>query len=157
MGWNKPAAQYERYLAEQREGRREVLVAFVEDGSAFAGYLTVVWQPDYPPLRAANVPEIQDLNVLPHLRRRGIASRLLDQAEQQATERGFDCMGIAAGMTPDYGAAQRLYVRRGYVPDGLGLTSHDRFVQYGDTVTVDDGLALHFTKQLIPLTAPRRK
>jgi hypothetical protein len=40
MGWNKPAAQYERYLAEQREGRREVLVAFVEDGSAFAGYLT---------------------------------------------------------------------------------------------------------------------
>ena len=84
MGWNKPAAQYERYLAEQREGRREVLVAFVEDGSAFAGYLTVVWQPDYPPLRAANVPEIQDLNVLPHLRRRGIASRLLDQAERRA-------------------------------------------------------------------------
>jgi hypothetical protein len=51
-------------------------------------------------------------------------------------------------MTPDYGPAQRLYVLRGYIPDGRGLASHDRIVEYGEPVPVDDNLVLHFTKAL---------
>src|SRR5438552_2058169 len=39
IGWNKPASQYARYLAEQEAGQRTVLVAFQED--AFVGYLTI--------------------------------------------------------------------------------------------------------------------
>ena len=35
IGWNKPAVQYERYLAEQTAGERDVLVALV-DGVARA-------------------------------------------------------------------------------------------------------------------------
>ena len=50
IGWNKPAAQYARYLAEQEQGTRHVLVAFVD--GAFAGYLTVVWRSDYPGFQA---------------------------------------------------------------------------------------------------------
>ena len=51
-------------------------------------------------------------------------------------------------MTGDYGAAQVLYVKRGYIPDACGISWKGDLCQYGDQVTVDDGLALYFTKQL---------
>ena len=147
IGWNKPASQYQRYLAEQEQGARVVPVAFVD--SVFAGYLTVVWQSNYPPFRAHNIPEIQDFNVLPHFRRQGIGTRLMEEAEKIVAQRS-STVGIGVGMTADYGAAQRLYVLRGYVPDGRGLVSDNGFLQYGNQVTVDDGLALYFTKTLSP-------
>jgi GNAT superfamily N-acetyltransferase len=152
IGWDKPASKYERYLAEQRRGERVVLVALVagsvgERDGRFAGYLTVVWRSGYPPFREAGIPEIVDFNVLPHLRRRGIGSRLMDEAEHVIAERSPEA-GIGVGMDPDYGPAQRLYVKRGYVPDGRGLYTDDRPVAWGETVTVDDGLVLHFTKRL---------
>ena len=56
--------------------------------------------------------------------------------------------GIGVGFDSDYGAAQRLYVLRGYVPDGNGGTSHGTQVKWGDSVTVDDDLVLYFTKTL---------
>jgi hypothetical protein len=43
---NKPASQYQRYLAEQEQARRSVLVAFGSDD--FCGYVTINWRPDYP-------------------------------------------------------------------------------------------------------------
>jgi GNAT superfamily N-acetyltransferase len=145
IGRDKSASQYERYLAEQQRGERVVLVAFWHD--SFAGYLTIVWQSGYTPFRDASIPEIVDFNVLPHLRRRGIGSQLLEEAEQRIAEQSV-LVGIGVGMDRDYGAAHRLYVRRGYVPDGRGLTSHNRPVAWGETVTVDDGLVLYFTKDL---------
>ena len=116
-------------------------------GDVFAGYVTVVWRSNYPPFLAAEIPEIADFNVLPHLRRRGIGSRLLDEAERRIAGRSQTC-GIAVGLDRDYGAAQRLYVRRGYVPDGRGIWSHGLQVQWGETVLVDDQLVLYFTKRL---------
>lgn len=146
IGWNKPASQYQRYLAEQQRGERVVLVAFL--GTAFAGYVTIAWQAGYGPFREAGIPEIMDFNVLPQVRRQGIGSRLMDEAEQRIAERST-VAGIGVGMDPDYGAAQRLYVKRGYVPDGRGLSTNGRHVRWGDTVRVDDGLNLHFTKALV--------
>jgi GNAT superfamily N-acetyltransferase len=145
LGWNKPASQYEQYLCQQEAGQRDVLVAFVDD--EFAGYVTVVWISSYEPFRSAAIPEIVDFNVLPKFRRRGIGTKLMDEAEQRIARRS-PVAGIGVGMTADYGAAQRLYVLRGYVPDGCGLTSDNRHLYYGDVVTVDDGLALMFTKDL---------
>jgi GNAT superfamily N-acetyltransferase len=147
IGWDKPASQYERYLAEQRRGKRLVLVAFLDGG--FAGYLTIVWQSSYAPFHDAGIPEIVDFNVLPGLRRRGIGSALMEAAEQRIAERSA-LVGIGVGMNADYGAAQRLYVKRGYVPDGRGLIAHNRPVAYGETVAVDDGLVLCFTKDVRP-------
>ena len=105
IGWDKPASQYQRYLAEQRRGERLVLVAFQDE--SFAGYLTIAWQSGYAPFREAGIPEIVDFNVLPQLRRRGIGSRLMDEAEQRVAERS-GVVGIGVGMDPGYGAAQRL-------------------------------------------------
>jgi GNAT superfamily N-acetyltransferase len=137
---NKTEAQYERYLAEQERNERSVLVAFVD--GACAGYVTVVWKPHYSPF-----PEIQDLNVVPHLRRRGVATALVDAAER-IVARNSEVVGIGVGMSADYGAAQRMYVLRGYVPDGKGLTYRDRTLERGDSAPVDDDLILFFSKNL---------
>lgn len=45
-------------------------------------------------------------------------------------------------------AAQQLYIKRGYIPDGRGITYQNRPVKEGANVVVDDHLVMHFTKQL---------
>ncbi|MEZ4674065.1 MAG: GNAT family N-acetyltransferase [Caldilineaceae bacterium] len=146
LGWNKPASQYEQYLAEQQVGERVVLVALI-DGD-FAGYVTIVWHSHYPPFAAANIPEVVDFNVLPHYRRRGIGSRLMDEAERRIGERSA-IAGIGVGLYRDYGPAQRMYVLRGYVPDSRGVYYDTQQVRPGQAVSVDDSLALFFTKELV--------
>lgn len=145
LGWDKPASQYERYFAEQNAGDRVVLVAFVAE--EFAGYVTIVWHSHYPPFADAQIPEIVDFNVLPRYRRQGIGSRLMDKAEALIGERSA-VVGIGVGLYPDYGAAQRLYVRRGYIPDGRGVAYNEQSVRPGQAVPVDDSLVLFFTKDL---------
>ena len=73
----------------------------------------------------------------------------MDEAERKVSERS-GVAGIGIGMSPDYGAAQRLYVRRGYVPEGKGLTSNGSPVRPGDEITVEDGLVLYLTKAVPP-------
>jgi GNAT superfamily N-acetyltransferase len=146
IGWNKPTEQFLRYAADADAGTRVNWVATV-DGE-IAGYVTLRWDnPDHPDIASRRIPEIQDLNVLPQFRRRGIASAMLDRAEAAAAQRS-SAVGIGVGLHPGYNAAQVLYVKRGYVPDGFGVTYGDRFVQEGETVPFDDSLGLHFTKDL---------
>ena len=145
LGWNKPASQYERYYMEQISNLRDVYAAFIEN--TFAGYLTICWSSPYPPFRAAKIPEIVDFNVLPQFRRQGIGTALMDKAESEIAKIS-SVAGIGVGMDPDYGAAQRLYALRGYVPDGRGLHYKDLPIRYGDTIVVDDSLALYLTKKL---------
>ena len=147
IGWKKPDAQYRRYLEEQAAGRRVCRVAFVD--GRFAGYVTLNWQPTYPPFVEAGIPEIQDLNVLPEFQGQGTATRLLDEAEALAGEHS-STVGIGVGMHPGYNTAQRLYGKRGYIPDGCGITYHDRFLQEGAPIVLDDDLILHLTKRLRP-------
>jgi hypothetical protein len=52
------------------------------------------------------------------------------------------------GLHPGYNAAQRLYAQRGYIPDGLGVTYEDRFVEAGELVRFDNELLLHLVKPL---------
>lgn len=145
QGWNKPTEQYLRYEQEMLEGRRDVLIA--ECGGEFAGYVTIVWESDYPPFREAGIPEIVDFNVLIKFRRQGIGTALMDEAERRISRRS-PIAGIGVGLTPDYGAAQVLYARRGYVPDGRGAISHGQYITYGSTITVDDDLTICLTKKL---------
>ncbi len=145
LGWHKPASQYEQYLLEQKLNRRNVYVAFIKD--RFAGYVTVCWVSTYEPFYSANIPEIVDFNVLPEFRRQGIGTALMDKAESEIAKVSR-IAGIGVGMTADYGAAQRMYILRGYIPDGRGLHYLDRPVRYSEQLTVDDNLALFFTKEL---------
>jgi len=143
LGGEKPRSQYERYLAEQDAGMRDCLVARCD--GAISGYVTINWHSDYPPFRDEGIPEIQDFNVLPAFRRRAIGTRLMDEAERIVFARTA-AIGIGFGLHHDYGAAQRLYVLRGYVPDGRGITTHGRRVNWGDEVKIDDDLVLYLIK-----------
>jgi GNAT superfamily N-acetyltransferase len=141
----KPVEQYRRYLAAQRSGLRSILVATLD--SRFAGYLTVCWTSAYPPFRDAGIPEIQDFNVLPGCRRRGVGSALMDSAEAEIATRSA-VAGIGVGLYNAYGSAQRMYARRGYVPDGRGVVYDGVPVAPGATVPVDDDLVLMMTRHL---------
>lgn len=151
LGWDKPASQYEKYLSEQEAGQRVALVAHAGVQNPpileFAGYVTVCWQSHYPPFHEQDIPEIVDFNVLPKFRRQGIGAALMDEAEKQVAARSA-LVGLGVGMTADYGSAQRMYAKRGYIPDGRGLYSRGQPVQYGQSVPVDDDLVLYFTKEL---------
>jgi GNAT superfamily N-acetyltransferase len=145
IGAGKPVAQYRRYLAEQLAGTRACLVATLD--RQFAGYVTVNWAPTYCAFVEQQIPEIQDLNVLPGFRRKGLATRLLDRAEEEISRRS-GIAGIGVGLHPGYNQAQRLYAKRGYIPDGRGVTYRDRYVEEGAPVVLDDDLVLHLTKRL---------
>ena len=145
IGWDKPVSQYERYLSEQNSGVRKVLVA-IQD-KVFAGYLTIILESFYPPFKAERIPEINDFNVLPKFRRKSIGSKLMDKAEEYVLQ-SSKIVGIGVGLDAEYGAAQTLYVLRGYVPDGRGIVWQNHFPKYGEQVTVDDNLNLYFTKRL---------
>ena len=142
---DKPARRYSDYFAEQKVGIRDCWVAWVD--RELAGYVTLHWNPLYLGIAGKGVPEIQDLNVLATYRRRGVGSRLLELAEQAAAPRAT-AVAIGVGLHPGYNVAQRLYVRRGYIPDGLGVTHDDRYVQEGELVPFDDQLMLHLIKTL---------
>ena len=145
MGWNKPEAQYQRYWQEQIAGTRSCFVAAFD--GRLAGYVTVNWRPSYAGFVDQNIPEIQDLNVVTAYRRKGVASHLLDRAEAEVAGRS-SVVGIGVGLHPGYNAAQRLYVKRGYIPDGRGITYRNEFVDEGTQVRLDDDLVMHFTKRL---------
>jgi GNAT superfamily N-acetyltransferase len=146
IGWNKPRSIYEAYYKEQAEGIRSVIVA--KDNGKFCAYATIRWKPDYDSFAQKNIPEISDLNVLPAHRKHGIGSALINACETMAKERGYTNIGLGVGMTADYGDAQRLYVRLGYIPDGLGLHYKCSSLKYGDNVVVDDDLVLFFIKSI---------
>ncbi len=145
QGCDKPLSQYDGYYCDQSEGTRLILVA--EVSGEFAGYLTVVWQSHYAPFRDAGIPEITDFNVLLAWRRIGIGTALMDEAERRVSGRSR-VVGIGVGLTSDYGAAQVLYAKRGYVPDGRGMYRYENQVRPGATVPADDDLVLHLTKEV---------
>ena len=145
QGWNKPVELFERYLSGRSAGKRSALVA--EIGGDLAGYVTVDWIPEYPMFKERSIPEIVDLNVLVKFQKRGVGTHLMEAAEQLVAERS-DTVGIRVGLDADYGNAQHLYIKRGYLPDGLGISQRGRFLKYGDAVTVDDDLTIGFTKSL---------
>ena len=147
--WPKPQSLFNEYLKEQQNNKRLIWVAYTDQ--QVAGYITLKWESQYEPFHKDHIPEIMDLNVLPPFRKIGIGSKLLEVAENEAATKG-DTIGIGVGLynAPDggYGPAQKLYIRHGYLPNGLGLSYQYKILEYGDKAILDDDLVLWFTKKL---------
>ncbi|KTD36030.1 GNAT family acetyltransferase [Legionella nautarum] len=147
--WQKPASLFEKYYQEQQQAERVVWLAYFQD--QIAGYVTLKWTSLYEPFAHRQIPEIMDLNVLPSFRKLGIGSTLLIAAEEKAASQ-HDRVGIGVGLyggsDGGYGQAQRLYIQRGYIPDGLGVTYNYTPVTPGKMVSLDDDLILWFTKKV---------
>jgi GNAT superfamily N-acetyltransferase len=144
--WNGGFEKWNRRLSEHQAGKRLVLLA-VEEESILA-YGSLLWSPDYQPFRELGIPEIQDLVVAEERRGEGIGSRLVAALEDRAHKRSCWQIGLGVGLYADYGSAQRLYVKLGYVPDGRGVYYKYVPTSGGSTVRVDDDLLLWLVKSL---------
>ncbi|WP_339217858.1 GNAT family N-acetyltransferase [Ornithinibacillus sp. FSL M8-0202] len=100
----------------------------------------------YPYFLENGIPEVNDFNVIPKLRKKGIGSALMDAIEEIAIK-DFGIVGIGVGLYDSYGSAQRIYAKRGYIPDGRGIMYKEQPVSPGSQVLVDDDLNLYYTKQ----------
>jgi GNAT superfamily N-acetyltransferase len=134
-----------RHFADHAEGRGATLLAVVQD--ELAGYITIRWQSENPVFAKEGIPLIHHLAVFPEYRRRGIATRLMDEAERLIATRAQKA-GITVGIFDEYGPAQRLYAQRGYIPDGRGLCKGHRPLRQGEACTLDHDLILWLTKDL---------
>lgn len=139
---------YQRCLERKNLGEMEVLLAGLRENSKITGFCLLNWQPKYAFFRKAGIPEIQDLNVLREHRRQGIGRAMIEYCEKLARDKGFSEMGIGVGLDSRFGAAQRLYIRMGYVPDGSGVSYDRKQVACGDFRPIDENLCLMMTKAL---------
>jgi GNAT superfamily N-acetyltransferase len=145
LNFNASVPYFEALLAVQKKSERVVLIAHA--GDIIAGFVTIKWQSDYPPFAEKGIPEINDLRVLAEYRRRGIATALMDEVERRIFTRS-PVAGLGVGLYADYGPAQQMYIRRGYVLDGRGLMYKNQPVKPGRNVFVDDDLLMYFIKEL---------
>jgi hypothetical protein len=70
----------------------------------------------------------------------------MDEAEKRMFARS-QVAGLGVGLYADYGPAQRMYILRGYVPEGRGITSKEQTVLPGHEVFVDNDLLLYLIKE----------
>lgn len=91
--------------------------------------------------------EIVDFGVLEKYRKKGIGTKLMDIAEKIAACYS-DTVYLGVGLHSGYGSAQRMYVKKGYIPDGTG-------VWYGKNIAApykeycnDDDLNIWLSKKL---------
>jgi ribosomal protein S18 acetylase RimI-like enzyme len=145
QGWNKPASTFTAYLSQQRDGTRFVFASFHE--GLFAGYVTLRKAAEAGPFTGKGYPEISDFNVLVKFRRRGIGSLLMDAAEGLASSFS-DTVSLGVGLHAGYGTAQRMYIKRGYIPDGSGVWYLDRPLTPYTECRNDDDLVLYLSKKL---------
>jgi len=144
MGSGKSHDYFDVAMEQQDSGVRQIFIVYLN--GAYAGYCMLVWAPKYAFYRKMDIPEIQDLNVLRRFRRRGIARFMIAHCEALARDAGKEYIGIGVGMDRSYGAAQRLYVGLGYVPDGNGLTYDRQVIAKGEFRPVDDDMSLMMIK-----------
>lgn len=146
QGWlDATSEKYKMRLQHQQEGKCISLTA--EYNGNIAGYINLYFKSIGGAFLNEDIPEIVDFGVLEKYRRNGIGSRLMETAEKLASECS-DTVCLGVGLHHGYGSAQRMYVKRGYIPDGSGVWYKDSVCgQYEDCCN-DDELVLYLSKKL---------
>ena len=144
QGWPSREEILTRYFKEQECGEREVLVAEVE--GALAGYITILPCAKQGPF-AEIYPELSDFNVFEPFQNQGIGNLLLEEAEKQVRLIS-DKVTLGVGLHSGYGPAQRLYIKRGYIPDGTGVWYRNQPLEMNATSQNNDDLVLYLSKEL---------
>ena len=145
QGWSADVGKYESRLQHQSEGKAISLVAEYHGNDA--GYINIYPDSEWGAFAGRGYPELVDFGVLEKYRRNGIGSKLMDIAEQIALEYA-DIVYLGVGMHAGYGSAQRMYVKRGYIPDGSGVWYGDEVCEQNADCRNDDDLVLYLSKKL---------
>lgn len=146
QGWDQSIEKYNRRLCDQKAGIAVSLVA--EHKSEVAGYLNVYPSSKWGAFGNQGLPELIDFGVLEKYRRRGIGNILMDVAEAIAAQYA-NKVYLGVGLHAGYGSAQRMYVKRGYVPDGTGVWYRNSVCPPYSDCCNDDDLVLYMVKDLI--------
>ncbi len=145
QGWEASADKYHIRLKDAKAGRAVALAAEYEGETA--GYINIYCNCTGGPFAGSGLPEIVDFGVLQKYRQHGIGTKLMDAAEEIAG-RYADTVCLGVGLHQGYGSAQRMYVKRGYVPDGSGVWYAGRICEPYSACCNDDDLVLYFSKNL---------
>lgn len=145
QGWYVECAKQEMRFCDQQEGRSHALIA--EYNGEIAGYVHVYLKPLDGPEPFRSLPEIVDFGVFIKHRCQGIGSALMDEAERIAGQYA-DAVFLGVGLHEGYGSAQRMYAKRGYIPDGSGVWYGGHVCQQYHPCCNDDDLVLYLSKKL---------
>ena len=146
QGWGADITKYLTRLRDQSAGKCVSLTAVYK--GLPAGYVNVYLIGLGGAFSGKGLPEIVDFGVLEKFRRKGIGSKLMDVAEKIAG-RYADTVWLGVGLHSGYGSAQRMYVKRGYIPDGSGVWYGNKpCAQYETGLVNDDNLALFLSKRI---------
>ena len=143
QGWPSRQEILMNYLEEQLVKQRTVFVA--EKKATLLGYLTLLPLAKEGPFKNL-YPEIADFNVFLPFQKQGVGRLLLNRAENVAKSYA-DTVSLGVGLHPGYGAAQRLYIKQGYVPDGSGVWFQNKQLKPNDRCVNDDELVLYLSKK----------
>ncbi|MES2729857.1 MAG: GNAT family N-acetyltransferase [Pseudomonadota bacterium] len=141
------ATEWEQVKTALRENKRKIFIAQTATGTPI-GQVHLNFAPQYVMFQRLKIPEIQDLLTVPTHRRHGIGVALINACEDAARAAGASDIGISFGLDASFGAAQRLYIRHGYVPDGAGVMYDRKAVPVGAMKPLDDLFCLMLTKDL---------
>ncbi|WP_438763619.1 GNAT family N-acetyltransferase [Enterococcus sp. AZ194] len=145
QGWPSRKETLANYFMEQESSQRSVFVA--EINQEVAGYVTLIDLAKQGPFKN-KFPEIVDFNVFEKYQRQGIGNQLLAVAESQA-QRLAEVITLGVGLHAGYGAAQRLYCQRGYVPDGSGVWFNNKPLEMQAPCVNNDELVLYMSKRRV--------
>ena len=140
QGWtHQKVEKYTQRLKDVAENKCVALVA--EYKGNVAGYFNV-----YPDTKSGlfagkGWPDL--LTIFNH----GIGNTLMQVAEDIARKYA-DTVCIGVGLHRDYGAAQRMYVKRGYIPDGSGLWWKGKNLEPYADMKNDDEAVIYLSKKL---------
>jgi GNAT superfamily N-acetyltransferase len=121
------------------------ILAYVEGEPV--GTVTIRLQPHCPPFREAAIPFIQNIEIRHDLRGKRYGSRVMEAVERLIGERSSKA-GICVGLFDAYGAAQHLYGRRRYIPDGRGACHRFTPLRHGETIKLAHDHLIWLVKDL---------
>lgn len=144
QGWHSTPDKLLKRIRHAEEGKSIALMAEVEGRPA--GYINLYYKAECT-FAGTGFPMIVDFAVLEIFRRKGVGTKLMDTAEKLAAEI-CDTVCLGVGLHSGYGSAQRMYVKRGYIPDGSGVWYRDKICGPYQDCCNDDDLVLLLSKKL---------
>ncbi|HAP4280091.1 TPA: GNAT family N-acetyltransferase [Enterococcus faecalis] len=144
QGWDSRKEVLLNYLIEQELAQRWMFIAEIK--GEVAGYVTLIPLAKHGPYKD-KYPEIVDFNVFEKFQRQGIGNELLNEAEL-ASKMLSDIITLGVGLHKGYGAAQRIYIKRGYVPDGTGVWFNNENIDINKPCINNDDLVLYLSKKV---------
>jgi len=140
----KPERYFDR-LKDVADGKCVSLVAEYKGNPV--GYINVYLDSKWGAFANKGWPEIIDLRVLEKYQKHGIGNILM-QISEDISKKYSDYVYFGVGVNSNYGSAFRMYVKRGFIPDGTGLWSNDDHLENYTDIKYDDETIIYMSKKL---------